>query len=104
MLKFKTKKNTECKIIDIILKEDTGNRTYICFVLQNDINDHTFESVPYGDESERQEYLINKDKYIGRYATVEFYERSGVKDVPFHSNVVTIRDEADFNINDLIPE
>ncbi|MFA5696503.1 MAG: hypothetical protein WC917_03575, partial [Bacilli bacterium] len=33
MLKLKHKKNTECIINDIILKEDTGNRSYICFVL-----------------------------------------------------------------------
>ena len=104
MLKLKYKKNTECNIIDIILKEDTGNRSYITFVLHNDINDSTFESVPYGDETQRQEYLLNKSKYIGQYATVEFYERSGVKEVPFHSNVVTIRDKSDFNENDLISE
>lgn len=104
MMKWKTKKNTECKILDIKFKEDTGNRIYITFVLKNDINDAEFESVPYGDENQRQEYLQNKHLYIGRYATVEFYERSGVKEVPFHSNVVTIRDEADFDKNDLVPE
>lgn len=104
MMKWKTKKNTECQILDIKLKEDTGNRTYICFVLKNDINDAEFESVPYGNESQRQEYLQNKHLYIGKLATVEFYERSGVKEVPFHSNVVTIRNEADFDKNDLIPE
>lgn len=104
MMKWKKKKNTECKIIDIKLKEQIGERSYITFVLKNDINDEIFESVPYGNESERQEYLTNKSSYIGKYATIEFYERSGVKKVPFHSNVVTIRSEADFDKNDLIIE
>ena len=104
MMKLKKKKNTECRIIDIIEKNDTGNRVYITFILHNDINDHTFESVPYGDETQRWEYINNKLNYIGKLATVEFYERSGIKEVPFHSNVVTIREETDYDKNDLIPE
>ena len=104
MMKLKKKKNTECRIIDIIEKNDTGGRVYITFILHNDINDHTFESVPYGDETQRWEYINNKLNYIGKLATVEFYERSGIKEVPFHSNVVTIREEADYDKNDLIPE
>jgi len=37
------------------------------------------------------EYLRNKDKYVGKLATVKYYERSGVDCVPFHANVITIR-------------
>ena len=34
--------------------------------------------------------LKDKDKYIGKYAIVEFRERSGVNQVPFHAKVITI--------------
>ena len=77
-------------IVDVIpkLKEpETG-----LFVMSNDINDYTFKCNPMGDYIQRKEYLDNKDHYIGKLATIKYYERSGIKDVPFHANVVAIRD------------
>lgn len=107
MMKLKKSKTTECRIIDIILKnelEDNGNtRTFISCVLENDINKETFESTPEGDEDYRLELLNNKHKYIGLLATIRFFERSGIKKVPFHSNVILIGRETigDLDVNDL---
>jgi len=90
MYKLKRVKHTECIIVDIIPKpreSDTG-----LFVLRNDINEEIFECNPMGTFLERKDYLDNKDRYIGKLATVKYYERSGVKECPFHANVETIRD------------
>jgi hypothetical protein len=36
--------------------------------------------------------LIHKEKYIGKYMQVEFRERSGVNQVPFHARGIDIVD------------
>lgn len=95
MCKIKFTNDAEFVILDIILKNSeyvNGKlRSHICFVLQNDLTSDTFESVPLGDEDQRVEYLINKDKYIGKPAIVKFFERSSYR-IPIHSNVIAIRD------------
>jgi hypothetical protein len=90
MEKLKEYKETECVVVDIIPKSREPETAL--FLLRNDINNETFECNPMGTYSERKEYLDNKDTYIGKKATVKFYERSGVKKCPWHGNVVTIRD------------
>lgn len=96
IMKCKKYKDGEFIIVDIIQKNETqsvgGIRTYICFICKNDINAEIFEAVPLGNEKERLEYLANRQSYIGKKATIKYYERSGVKNVPFHGNVVTVRD------------
>ena len=89
-MKRKPTYTTECKVLDIRPK-DLEPETAL-FILLNDINDEIFECNPIGTYEERKEYLDNKHKYIGKQATVDYKERSGVKQVPFHSNVITIRD------------
>jgi len=90
MIKYKKWKHTECKIIDIIKSnEEIKNdkvRTHILFILKNDKNNDIFESVPEGNEEQRLEYLNNKHLYIGKLATIKFYERTK-NDLPFQSNV-----------------
>ena len=90
MMKLKVYQEGEFKIIDVIPKLKETETAM--FILQNDINDEYFKCNPMGEYNERKEYLDNKEKYIGLKATVKFYERSGVKEVPFHANLVTIRD------------
>jgi len=88
MMKFKKHKDAEFKIKDVVPKDkepETG-----MFILYNDLNDETFTCNPEGSYESRKEYLDNKDHYIGMMAKVKFYERSGVKQVPFHANVVEI--------------
>lgn len=88
MLKYKRIDDAKFKIVDVIPE---GVRTNLCkLVLRNDINDELFECTLNFDHS-RQEYILkNKEKYIGKYAFVEYRERSGVKSVPFHAKAVDI--------------
>lgn len=89
MMKIKKFYDAEFKIIDIIPKPKEPQTAL--FVCANDINDNTFECNPMGTFNQRKEYLDNKENYIGEMATVKFYERSGVKKVPFHANVISVR-------------
>ena len=59
---------------------------------KNDINDLTFEVVIEGTIEERKEYFINKEKYIGKPLTVEFYERTSddEDETPSKSNFTDI--------------
>ena len=90
MLKYKRVDDAKFKIVDIVPE---GVRTTLCkLVLRNDINDELFECTLNFDHS-RQEYILkNKEKYIGKYATVEFRERSGKLNLPFHAKAINIID------------
>lgn len=88
MLKYKRVDDAKFKIVDVVPE---GVRTTLCkLVLRNDINDELFECTLNFDHS-RQEYILkNKEKFIGKYAFVEYRERSGVKSVPFHAKAINI--------------
>ena len=88
MLKYKRVDDAKFKIVDVIPE---GVRTNLCkLVLKNDINDELFECTLNFDHS-RQEYILkNKENYIGKYATVEFRERSGKLNLPFHAKAINI--------------
>lgn len=93
LVKLKFFDDAEFLVIDVVSKDrepETG-----MFVCQNNINDETFTVNPMGDYFKRKEYLDNKDNYIGRLVTVKFYERSGIKQVPFHANAIDFRDKGD---------
>lgn len=90
MMKSKNFMDGEFKVVAILPKPKEPETSL--FVLKNDINDNLFECNPVGSYEQRKKYLDNKDDYIGKMATVKYYERSGVNKVPFHSNVITIRD------------
>lgn len=89
MLKYKRVDDAKFKIVDVVPE---GVRTYLCkFVLQNDINDELFEATGNFDHS-RQEYILkHKEDFIGKLATCEYRERSGVKNVPFHCKLIDIQ-------------
>lgn len=89
MLKYKRIDDAKFKIVDVVPE---GIRTNLCkFVLKNDINDELFEATGNFDHS-RQEYILkHKEDFIGKLATCEFRERSGVKNVPFHCKLVDIQ-------------
>ncbi len=88
MLKYKRIDDAKFKIIDVVPE---GVRTTLCkFVLRNDINNELFEATGNFDHS-RQEYILkHKEDFIGKLATCEFRERSGVKNVPFHCKLINI--------------
>lgn len=89
MLKYKRVDDAKFKIVDVVPE---GVRTTLCkFVLRNDINDELFEATGNFDHS-RQEYILkHKEDFIGKLATCEFRERSGVKNVPFHCKLIDIQ-------------
>lgn len=89
MLKFKKILDGLFTIIDVI-PEGKKRSTFGKFVLQNDINDERFECTYNAPHSVLEEVLINKDKYIGKKAFVEYRERAGIKEVPFHAKVIKI--------------
>lgn len=90
MLKFKKIYDGWFKIIDIV-PEGKKRANLGKFVLRNDINDEIFECTYNAPYIKQEEILINKDKYIGHLAFVEYRERAGVKQCPFHAKAITIR-------------
>ena len=86
MLKFKKKEDGLFEILAI--KED--KRGLPIFTLKNDINDELFDAT-FNATHARQQYFISiKDVLIGKRALVEYRERSGIKQVPFHAKIVQI--------------
>lgn len=89
MYKFKKILDGKFQIVDIV-PEGKKRQNLGKFVLKNDINDSTFEctyNAPHGD----QEFiLIHRDTFIGKYVKVEYRERSGVEQVPFHAKAISI--------------
>lgn len=90
MLKFKKKEDGFFTIVDIV-PEGIKRSNLGKFVLKNNINDELFECTYNAPHSAQEEILVNKDKYIGHYkALVEFRERSGISQVPFHAKCVKL--------------
>ena len=90
MYKFKRVMDGIFKIIDII--PEGKKRSNLCkFILRNDINDATFECTLNAPQAEQERILVSKNSYIGNYlAYVEYRERSGVRQVPFHAKIVKL--------------
>jgi hypothetical protein len=51
-----------------------------------------FESTPEATMDERRQMLKDRNKYIGKWAKVRYHERSGKNNVPFHSNMLEVRE------------
>lgn len=89
MVKLKRIKDGEFVIKDIITDNpDFPERCVL--VCHNDLNDKIFKTTPEGTHEYRTELYNNKEKYIGKKATVRYFERTE-DDIPFHSNAI-IRD------------
>lgn len=84
MLKLKFKTTLNFLIVDVIL----SSQDRVLFVCKNDINDMTF-NVDGIREYLDIEYYNFKDNYIGKKATVEFYERTG-NNLPLHGTLIDI--------------
>ena len=88
MMKFKRKEDGKFLIVDIIPE---GKRINLPkFVCKNDINDELFEVTLNKPQAEQEEILIHKSNYINKLMLVEFRERSGIKEVPFHAKGIRI--------------
>ena len=98
-LKWKKWHSTECEVLDI-QSEGLKEGVYVIkFLLKNDLNDETFlcnvgnsESTEHWDNNYKLAVFHNRRQYIGKKVTVKYYERSGIAKVPFHANVITVRD------------
>ena len=86
MLKFKKIQDGLFKILDI--RED--KRGLPIFVLKNDLNDELFECTINLPQKQQAWYLQIKETVKGKKGLVEFRERSGVKQVPFHAKLIKI--------------
>ena len=82
MIKFKKSTDGKFKIKDIYPEPIRHNIPI--FLLINDINGATFEVHIGGSFDYQESILKNKEKYIGKTMYVEYGERSGVNQVPFH--------------------
>ena len=89
MYKFKKIEDGKFKIENII-PEGKKRANLPKLVLRNDINSELFECTYNAPQSEQEKVLINKNEYIGKYALVEYRERSGVNNVPFHAKAVKL--------------
>lgn len=88
MYKYKRKEDGKFTIVDIVPE---GKRINLPkFVCKNDLNDELFECTINEPQSIQEKYLINKNNYIGKQILVEYRERSGVKEVPFHAKGIHI--------------
>lgn len=87
MLKFKKKEDGLFDVVNI--KED--KRGLPIFTLKNDLNDELFDATINLPQKQQRIYLDIKDSVIAHgKALVEYRERSGVKQVPFHSKIIKI--------------
>lgn len=89
---FKFKKVDDGKFVIVDIKSE-HKRSYLpLFVCRNDINDELFECSINKPQDVQRYILIHKDKFIGKYMTIEFRARSGVNQLPFHARGIDILD------------
>ena len=87
---FKFKKIDDGKFVIVDIKSEHKRKDLPLFVLRNDINEELFECSINKPQDVQREILINKEKYVGKYMFVEYRERSGVTQVPFHARGINI--------------
>lgn len=92
MMKYKKLYDGNFTIIDII-PEGSKRSNLPKFICLNDINENTFECTIKGSFKEQEKYLINKKDYIGKKLFVEYRERSGINEIPFHAKACYIIDK-----------
>ena len=86
MLKYKKIYDGWFEIVDIQPQSKKDNLPL--FILKNDINSETFECTINASHDMQKYFLVNKKYFIGQEAFVEYRERSGVKEVPFHAKII----------------
>lgn len=89
---FKFKKVDDGKFIIVDIKSEHKRSDLPLFVCRNDINDELFECSINKPQDIQRYILIHKDKFIGKYMTIEFRARSGVNQLPFHARGIDIVD------------
>lgn len=92
MIKYKSHTDGKFKIIDIY-PEGIKRPDIPLFKCKNDVNDCCFECHVGGPIDMQKTILKLKDNYIGKYMFVEFGERSGIDNLPFHIKTTYIINE-----------
>ena len=88
MFKFKKVDDGKFTIVDITSEHKRNDLPL--FVCRNDINDELFECSINKPEDVQREILVHKEKYIGKLMLIEFRNRSGIKQCPFHARGINI--------------
>lgn len=90
MLKYK--RSTDGKFLIVDIYPEGEKRDLPLFKLKNDINDETFEVHINGDFDYQRSFLDDdkRETTIGKYMYVEYGERSGINQVPFHCKAVRL--------------
>lgn len=87
--KYKTMLDSEFQVMDIVGDKDGCS----VFVLAD--HNGTFNAVMVGNKEENKKYLANKDDYIGRWVTVQYFKRFRDSGLPQHPVVKRFRDCSD---------
>ena len=87
---FKFKKVDDGKFIIVDITSEHKRSDLPLFVCRNDINDELFECSINKPQDVQREILVHKEKYIGKLMLVEFRNRSGIKQCPFHARGINI--------------
>lgn len=86
MFKYKKKLDGLFSIVNV--KED--KRGLPIFTLQNDINTEYFDCTINLPQDKQRNLMAMGKLLVGKKGLVEYRERSGVKEVPFHAKLITI--------------
>lgn len=89
MIKYKKATDGLFTIIDIY-SEGTKRSDLPLFKCLNDINNASFECHISGSFDYQRKFLENPEQYIGKQLLIEFGERSGVNQLPFHIKTVKL--------------
>ena len=92
MAMLKYKRATDGKFLIVDIYPEGEKRDLPLFKLKNDINSATFEVHINGSFEYQRIFLDDKvrENIIGRYMFVEFGERSGINQLPFHCKTVVL--------------
>lgn len=86
MLKYKKKLDGLFDILEV----HPDKRGLPIFLMKNDLNDEVFECTLNAPQHVQKYYLDNKYDVRNKKGLVEYRERSGIKQVPFHAKLITI--------------
>lgn len=92
MVKYKLRESSEFRILDIISQNKRPELPQ--FILKNDLDNQIFELIGSGKHEDQEQYLNNKDSYIGKFAHIEYAERTKTN-LPFHCVFIGIREKID---------
>lgn len=92
MAMLKYKRSTDGKFLILDIQPEGEKRDIPLFKLKNDINNAIFEVHINGDFEYQRRFLRDeiKELTIGKYMYVEYGERSGINQVPFHCKTVRL--------------